>query len=152
MDSLNEFFISYGYWGLGIASFFAGTFFPFSSEAVMAALLATSSMDPVLTIVSATIGNVLGSMVNYFIGWLCKPQSISRIFHIKPERMEKAQSYVKQYGAWMGFFTFMPILGTAISLALGILKANVWMTLFSTFLGKTLRYIVVAYSVLAFKS
>lgn len=151
MDSLNEFFINYGYWGMAISSFFAGTFFPFSSEAVMAALLAASSMDPVLTIVSATIGNVLGSMVNYFIGSLCKPQTVSRIFRIKPERMASAQDYVKRYGAWMGFFTFAPILGTAISLALGMLKANVWTTLLSTFLGKTVRYVMVAYSVLALK-
>ena len=141
MDSLNEFFISYGYWGMGIAAFLAGTFFPFSSEAVMAALLVSSSMDPVLTVVSGTIGNVLGSMVNYFIGSLCKPET--------PSRMETAQRYVKRYGAWMGFFAFIPILGTAISIALGILKANVWGTLLSTFIGKCIRYIVVAYSVLA---
>ena len=149
MDSLNEFFISYGYWGMGIAAFLAGTFFPFSSEAVMAALLVSSSMDPVLTVVSGTIGNVLGSMVNYFIGSLCKPETVSRLFRIKPNRMETAQRYVKRYGAWMGFFAFIPILGTAISIALGILKANVWGTLLSTFIGKCIRYIVVAYSVLA---
>jgi membrane protein YqaA with SNARE-associated domain len=151
MDSLNEFFISYGYWGMGVAAFLAGTFFPFSSEAVMAALLASSNMDPVLTVASGTIGNVLGSMVNYFIGSLCKPETVSKLFRIKPNRMETAQRYVMRYGAWMGFFAFIPILGTAISIALGMLKANVWGTLFSTFLGKTLRYIVVAYSVIALK-
>ena len=149
MDSLNEFFISYGYWGMGIAAFLAGTFFPFSSEAVMAALLVSSSMDPVLTVASGTIGNVLGSMVNYFIGSLCKPETVSRLFRIKPSRMETAQRYVKRYGAWMGFFALRPRLGTAISIALGILKANVWGTLLSTFIGKCIRYIVVAYSVLA---
>ena len=151
MDSLNEFFISYGYWGMGVAAFLAGTFFPFSSEAVMAALLASSNMDPVLTVASGTIGNVLGSMVNYFIGSLCKPETVSKLFRIKPNRMETAQRYVMRYGAWMGFFAFIPILGTAISIALGMLKANVWGTLFSTFLGKTLRYIVVSYSVIALK-
>ena len=45
MDSLNQFFIEYGYIGMGMASFLAGTFVPFSSEAVMAALLVTSSLD-----------------------------------------------------------------------------------------------------------
>ena len=117
----------------------------------MAALLATTSMDPILVVVSGTIGNVLGSMVNYFIGSLCKPQTVSRIFHIKPERMDTAQQYVMKYGAWMGFFTFAPILGTAISLALGMLKANVWYTFLTTLLGKTVRYVIVAYSVLALK-
>ncbi len=149
MDSVNDFFISYGYLGMGIASFLAGTFFPFSSEAVMAALLAASDMDPVLTVVSGTIGNVAGSMVNYAIGSFCKPATISKWFKIKPKRMEAAQHYVERYGAWMGFFAFIPILGTAISIALGILRANVWGTLLSTFLGKCIRYIVVAYSVMA---
>ena len=151
MDVIISLLISYGYWGMGVAAFLAGTFFPFSSEAVMAALLASSNMDPVLTVASGTIGNVLGSMVNYFIGSLCKPETVSKLFRIKPNRMETAQRYVMRYGAWMGFFAFIPILGTAISIALGMLKANVWGTLFSTFLGKTLRYIVVAYSVIALK-
>lgn len=150
MDSINEFFISYGYWGMGIASFLAGTFFPFSSEAVMAALLVASRMDPVLTVASGTIGNVAGSMVNYWVGSCARPETISKWFRIKPKRLETAQRYVSRYGAWMGFFAFIPILGTAISIALGILRANIWGTLISTFLGKCLRYIVVAYSVLAF--
>ena len=57
MDSLNQFFIDYGYWGMGLASFLAGTFVPFSSEAVMGALLVTTGMDPMITVMSGTIGN-----------------------------------------------------------------------------------------------
>lgn len=151
MDPLNEFFVNYGYWGMGLASFLAGTFFPFSSEAVMAALLMSSDMDPVMTVTSATIGNVAGSMVNYAIGSMASPEHVQKWFRIKQKRMDSAQRYVQRYGSWMGFFSFIPILGTAISIALGILRANVWGTLFSTFLGKCVRYIVVAYSVLAIK-
>lgn len=152
MDPLNEFFISYGYWGMGLASFLAGTFFPFSSEAVMAALLVSSDMDPVMTVVAGTIGNVVGSMVNYLIGTAASPAQIQKWFRIKEKRLDSAQRYVQRYGSWMGFFSFIPILGTAISIALGVLRANVWGTLLSTFLGKCLRYIVVAHSVLAIKS
>lgn len=151
MDSLSDFFINYGYFGMGLASFLAGTFFPFSSETVMAALLLASDMDPVLTVASASIGNVLGSMVNYAIGRMCKPETVNRLFKIKPSRMERAQKYVGRYGSWMGFFAFLPILGTAISLALGFLRANVWGTLLFTFIGKVARYVIVAYSALAFK-
>ena len=151
MDSLSEFFASYGYWGMGIASFLAGTFFPFSSEAVMAALLVTSNMDPWLTVMSGTIGNVLGSMVNYWIGTAATPEHISKWFRIKQQRLDSAQHYVQRYGSWVGFFSFIPILGTAISIALGVLRANIWGTLISTFLGKFLRYVIVAYSVLAIK-
>ncbi len=151
MDSLSDFFINYGYFGMGLASFLAGTFFPFSSETVMAALLLASDMDPVLTVASASIGNVLGSMVNYAIGRMCKPETVNRLFKIKPSRMKRAQKYVGRYGSWMGFFAFLPILGTAISLALGFLRANVWGTLLFTLIGKVARYVIVAYSTLAFK-
>lgn len=149
MDPVNEFFASYGYWGMGVASFLAGTFFPFSSEAVMAALLVTTGMDPVLTVASGTIGNVAGSMVNYYVGSWVKTENISKWFKIKQKRLDRAQRYVRRYGSWMGFFSFIPILGTAISIALGILRANIWGTLISTFLGKCLRYVVVALSVMA---
>jgi membrane protein YqaA with SNARE-associated domain len=151
MDYLSEFFYNYGYLGMGLASFLAGTFFPFSSEAVMAALLVASDIDPVLTIVSATIGNVLGSMVNYAIGRMCKPETVNRWFKIKPSRMERAQKYVMHYGSWMGIFSFLPILGTAISIALGVLRANVWGTFLFTLLGKSIRYVIIAYSTLALK-
>ena len=136
---------------MGIASFLAGTFFPFSSEAVMAALLVSSNMDPFMTVMSGTIGNVVGSMVNYWIGSAATPEHISKWFRIKKSRLDSAQNYVQKYGSWVGFFSFIPILGTAISIALGVLRANVWGTLLSTFIGKCLRYVIVAYSVIAIK-
>ncbi len=151
MESLNDFFIQYGYWGMAIASFLAGTFIPFSSEAVMGALLATSSMDPMLTIISGTAGNVSGSMVNYYIGSLGDPDKISKWFKIKERRLRQAQNYVEKHGSWMGFFAFLPILGTAISVALGMLRANVAGVFLSTLTGKFLRYLIVAYSVIALK-
>ncbi len=146
---MSDFFITYGYWGMGIAAFIAGTFFPFSSEAVMATLLATTGMSPVLTVVSATIGNVFGSMVNYIIGRMCRKETVARLFKIKEERMDKAQNYVMRYGSWMGLFTFIPILGTAIAIALGVLRANPWLTFLATLIGKTARYIIIAYTVVA---
>ena len=83
MDSLNQFFIDYGYWGMGLASFLAGTFVPFSSEAVMGALLVTTGMDPMITVMSGTIGNVLGSIFNYYIGRIGSVEQISRWMHVK---------------------------------------------------------------------
>ncbi len=149
MDAFNEFFINYGYWGMGFASFLAGSFIPFSSEAVMAALLATTSMDPFLLLVSATIGNTAGSMFNYCMGLLGSPETIGRWLKVKPRRLERAKRWVARYGGWMGFITFLPVLGSAISIALGIMRANWAFVLSTTFVGKTLRYIIVSYTVLA---
>lgn len=151
MDSINQFFIDYGYWGMALASFLAGTFVPFSSEAVMATLLATTGMDPFLTILSGTIGNVLGSMFNYCIGRVGSVEQISRWMHIKQRKLEKTRDYVEKKGSWIATFSFIPIFGTAISISLGILRANFWGVLFWTIAGKFTRYVIVGYSTMALK-
>lgn len=149
MESLNEFFINYGYIGMCLAAFLAGTFVPFNSEVVMAALIATTSMDPWLTIISGTIGNVAGTIFNYYIGRIWDVQTISKWMRIKEKRLVKTKNYVENKGSWIAMFTFLPIFGSAIAIALGILRANVWgVTLFS-FIGKFARYILVVLSVKA---
>ena len=67
MDALITILSTYGYWGMLAAAFLAGSFFPFSSEAVMLALLATG-LDGWQLIVYGSIGNILGSMFNYGVG------------------------------------------------------------------------------------
>ena len=151
MDSLNQFFIDYGYWGMGLASFLAGTFVPFSSEAVMGALLVTTGMDPMITVMSGTIGNVLGSIFNYYIGRIGSVEQISRWMHVKEKRLVMTRDYVERKGSWIALFSFLPAFGTAISISLGILRANVWGVLLWTFIGKFVRYVIVAYSVMALR-
>lgn len=151
METLNDFFINYGYWGMALAAFLAGTFIPFSSEAVMGALLVSSGMDPMLTVLSGTLGNVAGSMVNYYIGTFASVETISKWLKVKEKRLNQAKAYVDKYGYWMGLLAWLPLLGSAISIALGILRANVLGVFLTTTAGKLGRYLVVAYSVMAIK-
>lgn len=138
-----DFLIQYGSFGMLIAAFIAGSVFPFSSEAIMLAMLA-AGVEPVELTIYATVGNVLGSMFNYCVGRMGKLDWIERYLHVKPEKLDKARRFMGGHGAWMGFFTFLPVLGSAISILLGLMRANVVITLISIFLGKSLRYIVLA--------
>lgn len=149
MESLNEFFIQYGYLGMALASFLAGTFVPFSSEAVMGALLVTTGMDPWITIISGTVGNVAGTMFNYFIGRIWDVNKISKIMRIKEEKLLGTKRYVERKGSWIATFSFLPIVGSAIAIALGMLRANAWGVMLYSFIGKFVRYIMVAFSALA---
>lgn len=151
MDSINQFFIEYGYIGMAIASFLAGTFVPISSEAIMATLLATTGMDPWLTIASGTIGNVMASMFNYYIGRIGSVEQISRWMHIKERRLRKTRDYVERKGSWMAMFSFLPFFGTAIGISLGILRANVFGVMIFSLIGKFTRYVIVAFSAVAMK-
>lgn len=139
MDDIVQYMIPLGYGGMGIASFIAGSVLPFSSETLLAGLL-LAGLHPWPLFVSATIGNVLGSMFNYCVGRLGKIEWIEKYLHVRREKVEKTQRWLRGRGAWMGFFCFLPILGSALSVTLGYMRANPTLTFLSIALGKALRY------------
>ena len=140
-------FSVYGYWGMLLTALLAGSVFPFSSEAVMLGLLATPGIDAWTLVIYATVGNALGGMFNYCVGRLGKLEWIERWLKISPEKMERAQRFMAGRGAWMGFFAFVPILGSAITVTLGLMRANVVISLISMTIGKLLRYCLLAFGV-----
>lgn len=144
MDAIISLLTQYGYWGMLLAAFLAGSFFPFSSEAVMIGLMATG-LDPWLLMVYGTVGNVLGSVFNYSIGRMGKMEWIEKYLHVSKKDLDKAQRFMAGRGAWMGFFAFLPVLGSAITIALGLMRANVVITFVAITLGKIFRYIVLIY-------
>ena len=144
MDALIQFLVSYGYTGMLITAFIAGSFLPFSSEAVMTGLVA-AGLEPLPLLIYGTIGNWAGSMFNYCVGRMGKMEWVERYLHVSQENMEKAQRFMGKRGAWMGFFAFLPVIGTAICITLGLMRANPSITAVSVFLGKVIRYFLVAY-------
>lgn len=144
IDWIVGFLINWGYWGMLVAAFLAGSFFPFSSEAVMAGLQA-AGLEPIPLIIYGSIGNVLGSMFNYGIGRLGKTEWIEKYLHVKQESLDKAERFMAGRGAWMGFFAFLPILGSGITIVLGLTRANVPISVLSITIGKVLRYILLVY-------
>jgi membrane protein YqaA with SNARE-associated domain len=144
MDAIISILTQYGYWGMLLAAFLAGSFFPFSSEAVMIGLMATG-LDPWLLMVYGTVGNVLGSVFNYSIGRMGKMEWIEKYLHVSKKDLDKAQRFMAGRGAWMGFFAFLPVLGSAITIALGLMRANVVITFVAITLGKIFRYIILIY-------
>ena len=147
MDFLVDILTNYGYWGMLISAFLAGSFIPFSSEAVMLGLLATG-LDGGQLVVYGSIGNVLGSMFNYGVGRMGRLDWIEKYLHVSKKDLDKAQRFMAGRGAWMGFFAFLPILGSAITILLGLMRANVPITILSITIGKILRYVILIYGAL----
>ena len=139
MDAITHFLIDYGYWGMFFSAFLAGSVLPFSSEAVMLGLLA-AGVDPVPLLIYGSIGNVMGGMVNYGLGRLGKLEWLKKYFHLKQSSIDRAYQFMGGHGAWMGFFAFLPILGSAITVVLGLTRANLPLSVFSITLGKVMRY------------
>lgn len=144
MDALIPILESYGYWGLFVAAFIAGSVFPWSSEAIMLALQA-AGLDPVGLVLYGTVGNVLGSMFNFWVGHLGRIDWIEKYLHVKKKSLDKAERFMRGHGAWIGFFAFLPIIGSAITILLGLMRANVLISVTSITLGKFLRYAILVY-------
>ena len=144
MDALIEFLTTWGYWGMLVAAFIAGSFFPFSSEAVMLGLIA-AGLEPWQLMVYGTVGNILGSMFNYGVGRLGRPEWIERYLHVPPEQMDRAMRFMQGRGALMGVFAFLPVLGSAIAIGLGLMRANVALSFLSISVGKALRYMLLVW-------
>ena len=151
MDSLIEILTNYGYVGMLISAFLAGSIFPLSSEVVMLALLA-AGLDPWQLVIYGTIGNVLGSMLNYGIGMLGRIDWIEKYLHVNEKELDRAKRFMAGRGAWMGFFSFLPVIGEGITIVLGLMRSNVAITVISVIIGKFLRYALIIYGVEIFVS
>ena len=96
METLTQFLIDWGYWGLFFSALIAGSVVPFSSEAVMLVLV-HMGLDPVLCVVSAASGNTLGGMSCYWIGTLGKSEWITRL-GVKEKQLDKARRFLRARG------------------------------------------------------
>jgi ABC-type Zn uptake system ZnuABC Zn-binding protein ZnuA/membrane protein YqaA with SNARE-associated domain len=149
MDVFIQFLISYGYWGMLLSAFIAGSILPFSSEAVMWGLLA-AGLHPWPLIIYGSIGNVLGGLFNYGIGRMGKLEWIEKYLHVKKKELDRAERFMAGRGAWMGIFAALPVLGDAITIALGLMRANFPISFISMTISKTVRYVILIGAVTGF--
>ncbi len=147
MDAVFQFLLDWGYWGLFLYAFLAGSILPGSSEAVLIAYIGLG-LNPILSVISATAGNVVGGMTCYWLGHLGNIEWIEKYLHMNKKTMKKAEKFIHGRGAWMAFFTFVPVIGDAISIVLGLMRSNIWIVIISMTLGKLLRYIVLVWGTL----
>ena len=145
MEQVIDFFIEWGYVGIFLSAFLAGSVLPFSSELVLVALV-QAGLSPVWGVVWATAGNTLGGMTCYGIGRLGKTEWIERYLRISREHIDKATRFLAGKGALMAFFVALPYIGDAIAVVLGLMRSNVWVTTLSMFLGRLLRYVALLYA------
>lgn len=137
----------YGYAGLFLASFLASTVLPLGSEALLL-LLINEGFDPISLVVVASVGNYCGACTTYYIGLVGRRDLIEKYLSIPQQRLDDAEKWFTKYGAYSLLFTWIPIIGDAITAMGGIMKLDFKIFSVFVFLGKFLRYALVAYMVL----
>lgn len=141
-----EYLTELGFLGMFLSAFAAATVLPLSSEVVLISLI-VAELNPWILVLVATVGNVLGSVVNYLIGAFGGDYLRTRFLNITDEEFVKFQQRYQKLGSWGLLLAWVPIIGDPITLAAGVLRVNfIWFLMLVT-LGKGLRYVVIALGV-----
>lgn len=134
----------YGLIGLFLATMVSSTILPIPSEAVVATFIALK-YNPWVILIVASVGNVLGSVTTYALGYFGLTKVLEKFSKINTVKVRYFRQKSLQHGDLLSFFSFLPFLGDMFTLALGLAKYNVYRCIFFIALGKTLRYAVIIF-------
>ena len=135
------------YGGLFLAAFTAATLLPAQSEILVVGLLLTEH-PPGLVLTVASLGNVLGSVVNWFLGRGVEHFKHKRWFPVSESKLEKAQDFYQRYGYWSLLLSWVPIIGDPITLVAGVMREPLWRFTLLVTLAKGGRYLLLTLLVL----
>ncbi|KAB0494328.1 YqaA family protein [Pseudomonas vancouverensis] len=140
------------YIGLFFAAFGAATLLPLQSEAVLVGLLLSDRYELWMLLAIATLGNVLGSLVNWWLGRGIERFRGRRWFPVKPALLEKARTHYQGYGHWSLLFSWLPVIGDPLTLVAGVMREPLGRFLLIVTLAKGARYCVLAMATLGWMS
>lgn len=138
-----ECFLDLGLAGMFGSAFLAATILPLGSEVVMGYLL-VNGHNAVAVVGVATVGNVLGSLVNYWMGLAGSRWMVKKISRVSAGELDKARARFKTYGTASLLFAWVPVIGDPLTVVAGMLKVNLLSFLLLVSLGKLARYLVIA--------
>ena len=130
--------------GLFAIAFIAATILPAQSEAALVALLVAGTHSPILLIVIASLGNVLGAVVNWALGRGVEQFRDRRWFPVSPRALDRATGWYHRWGRWSLLLSWAPIGGDALTVAAGVLREPLPSFLALVTIAKTGRYAVLA--------
>ena len=110
--------------GLFLAAFGAATLLPLQSEAVLVGLLLSDRYWLWSLLAVATLGNVLGSLLNWWLGRAIERFRERRWFPVSPRHLERARHHYQRYGHWSLLLSWLPVIGDPLTVAAGVLALS----------------------------
>ncbi len=132
---------------LFLAAFVAATPVPFQSEIIFGGLVAAEPDRFWLILAVASVGNTLGSCVNYALGRGLAGLTLPERFRIPEPAMHRSEGWFRRWGVWSLLLSWLP-LGDVLTVAAGVLRTPVWLFVALVALAKTGRYLVLGLIVL----
>jgi len=132
------------YLGLFAAAFGAASLLPMQSEPVLVGLLLADAQPASLLLVVASIGNTLGSVLNWWIGGQVQRFRGRRWFPASDAALTRAQGWYHRWGRWSLLLSWAPFIGDPLTVVAGILREPLWSFVLLVGFAKTARYLALA--------
>ena len=127
------------------SAFTSATVLPGSSEAILAGVVVFGAASGVaVPIAVATLGNVLGSVVNWGLGRLAAGYLGHRRFPVSPAQYERYAEIYRRWGVWSLLLSWMPIIGDPLTVVAGGMRTPLRVFLPLVTVAKAVRYAIVA--------
>ncbi len=130
------------YFGLFLSALLSATLLPGTSE-VMLVSLSMQNYDALTLWVWVTLGNTIGSIVNWLLGRYLTRFQHKPWFPFKPDSMQKSQRWFKKYGVWSLLMAWAPIIGDGLTFIAGLMRVRFGLFFVLTATGKGMRYFVI---------
>lgn len=128
----------YSLLGLFFSAFISSTILPGSSEVVLVALATQSHLPRWDLLVAATVGNTLGGMSSWVVGWVIALRY--PLTELSKEAHQRAVNRVRQWGSPILLLSWVPIIGDPLCVAAGWMRISWVGALFYIGIGKAFRY------------
>jgi membrane protein YqaA with SNARE-associated domain len=130
------------YAGLFAVALGAASILPMQSEPVLVALLLLSEQPVWALVAVASLGNTLGSCLNWLLGRAVERFRDRRWFPVPPDKLARAEGWYARWGRWSLLMSWAPIIGDPLTVMAGVLREPFWTFLLLVAIAKTGRYIV----------
>jgi len=137
--------ILFSYFQLSLISFLAATILPFSSEVVLTTMYLSNSFEPYFLLIFASIGNIMGSITNWYLGKKITLFQNRKWFPVTPDQLESSRKYFQKYGLWSLLLAWVPIIGDPLTLLAGVLKVRFSIFFLLVSISKISRYVFILY-------
>ena len=136
------------YAGLFLTALAAATIVPMQSEAALVGLL-LADFSPWLLVAVASVGNVLGSVINWLLGRGIEGFRNQSWFPASEAGLDRARRWYRQYGKWSLLLSWLPVFGDPLTVVAGVMREPFPVFLLLVAVAKIGRYLVLAATTLS---
>ena len=113
---------STAYFSLFLISLGAATILPLGSEPAVVGMLAGGTLPWQGIVLVASLGNILGSIINWLLGRSFTHFQDRRWFPVNQKNMERVQGWYHRYGRASLLLSWVPVIGGPLTVATGVLR------------------------------